>query len=78
MPGQFIKRGKCWLVPPYQRRFDILTMMGRGSTRLTSATLHLHVQAATKYTPITVLGIITPDLSPVPFTDLKRMDSLVS
>ena len=25
-----------------------------GSTRVTSATLHLHVQAATNYTPITV------------------------
>ena len=37
-----------------------------GSTRLTSATLHLHVQAATNYTPVTVLGIITTDLLPVP------------
>ena len=27
---------------------------GVGSTRVTSATLHLHVQAATNYTPITV------------------------
>ena len=36
----------------------LLTMMAEsavGSTRLTSATLHLHVQAATNYyTPITV------------------------
>ena len=30
-----------------------------GSTWLTSATLHLHVQAATNYIPITDLGIIT-------------------
>ena len=55
--------------PPHQGRFDILTMMAEsavGSIRLTSETLHLHVQAATNYTPITVLGIITPDLSPVP------------
>ena len=37
-----------------------------GSIRLINATLHLHVQAATNYTLITVLGIITPDLSPVP------------
>ena len=37
-----------------------------GSTGLTSATLHLHVQAAANYTPIIVLGIITPDLSLVP------------
>ena len=38
-----------------------------GSTRLTSATLHLHVQAATNYTlPLHHrLGIITPDLLPV-------------
>ena len=34
-----------------------LTMMAEsavGSTRLTSATLHLHVQAATSYTPVIV------------------------
>ena len=31
-----------------------------GSTRVTSATLHLHVQAATNYTPITVLALLPP------------------
>ena len=36
------------------------------STRVTSATLHLHVQAATNYTPHHRLGIITPDLLLVP------------
>ena len=36
-----------------------------GSTRVTSATLHLHVQAATNYTPHHRLGI-TPNLLPVP------------
>ena len=54
---------------PHQGRFDMLTMMAEsavGSIRLTSATLHLHVQAANNYTSMTVLGIITPDLSPVP------------
>ena len=69
IPGQFIKRRKRWFGPPHQERFDILTMMAEstvGSTRLTSTILHVHVQAATNYTPITVLGIITPDLSPVP------------
>ena len=69
IPDQFIKRRKWWFGPPHQGRFDILTMMAEsalGSTRLTSATLHLHVQAAINYTPITVLGIITPDLSLVP------------
>ena len=69
IPGQFIKRRKWWFGPSHQRRFDILMMMAEsavGSTRLTSAALHFHVQAATNYTPITVLGIITPDLSPVP------------
>ena len=35
-----------------------------GLTRLTSATSHLHVQAAANYTPsMPRLGIITPDLS---------------
>ena len=33
-----------------------------GSTRLTSVTLHLHLQAATNYTLHHRLGIITPDL----------------
>ena len=69
IPGQFIKRRKWWFGPPHQGRFYILAMMAEsavGSTRLTSATLYLHVQAAINYTPITVLGIITPDLSPVP------------
>ena len=69
IPGQFIKRRKWWFGPPHQWRFDILTMTVESaviSTRLTSATLHLHVQAATNYTPITVLAIIIPDLSPVP------------
>ena len=37
-----------------------------GSTRVTSATLHLHVQAATNYTHHHRLGIITPVLLPVP------------
>ena len=69
VPDKFIKRRKWWFGPPHQGRFDIWSMMAEsavGSTRLASATLHLHVQAATNYTPITVLGIITTDLSPVP------------
>ena len=69
IPGQFIQRRKWWLGPPHQGRFDILTMMAEsavGSTRVTSATLHLHVQAATNYTPITVYALLLPDLSPVP------------
>ena len=37
-----------------------------GSTRVTSATLHLHVQAATIYTRHHRPGIITPELLPVP------------
>ena len=42
------------LVHQHQGRFDILTKIGRECSRLdrvTSATLHLHVQAATNYTP---------------------------
>ena len=34
--------------------------------RVTSATLHLHIQAATNYIPHHRLGIITPDLLPEP------------
>ena len=34
IPGQFIKRRKWWFGPPHQRRFDILTMMGRECIRL--------------------------------------------
>ena len=57
-------------------------MMGReavGSTRVTSVTLHLHVQAATNY-PLAHhrLGIITPNLLPVPIYRPERMDCLVS
>ena len=38
------------------------TKIVTGSTRVTSATLHLHVQAATNYTPITVQALfITVD-----------------
>ena len=47
IPGQFIKRRKWWFVPPHQGRFDILTIMGRECScldRVTSTTLHLHVQ----------------------------------
>ena len=45
------------LVHHIKGALTFLTMMGRdavGSTRVTSATLHLHVEAATNYTPITV------------------------
>ena len=50
IPGQFIKRRKWWFGPPHQGRFVILTMMAESavvSTRVTSAILHLHAQAAT-------------------------------
>ena len=45
------------LVHHIKGALTFLTMMAEiavGSTRVTSATLHLHVQAANNYTPITV------------------------
>ena len=54
------------LVHHIKSALTFLTMMAEsavGSTRVTSTTLHLHVQAATNYTPHHRLGIITPDLS---------------
>ena len=55
--------------PPCKQRCITFNDDGQrdvGSTRVTRATLHLHVQAATKYTPHHRLGIITPDLLSVP------------
>ena len=50
-----------------------------GSTRVTSATLHLHVKVATNYTPpITVQALLPPTYCRYQFTDPERMDSLVS
>ena len=43
--------------PPCEQRritFDDDGQSVVGSTRVTSATIHLHVQAATKYIPITI------------------------
>ena len=43
--------------PPCEQRLSTFNDDGQsavGSTRVTSATLHLHVQAATNYNPITV------------------------
>ena len=63
IPGQFIKRRKWCFGPPHQGRFDILTMISRKCSRLDpsySATLHLHVHAATNCTPITVQSLLSP------------------
>ena len=39
---------------------------------------HLHVQAATNYTPITVQALLPPTYCRYQFTDPDRMDSLIS
>ena len=57
IPGQFIKRRKWWFGYHIKGALTFLTTMAESavrSTRVTSATLYLHVQAATNYTPITV------------------------
>ena len=47
---------------------------------LPSATLHLHVQAATNYTPITVQALLPPTYCRYQFTDPERIffNSMVS
>ena len=50
IPGQFIKHRKWWFDPRHIK--GALTFQRWwAETRVTSATLHLHVQAATDYTP---------------------------
>ena len=69
IPGQFIKRRKWWYGPPHQGRFDFLTMMGREYSRLDpSYQPHITFACTGCYQlhPHHRLGIITPDLSPVP------------
>ena len=62
--------------PPCEQRH--ITFNDDEQTRLTSATLHLHVQAAISYTPITVQALLPPTYCRYQFTDPERMDSLVS
>ena len=62
--------------PPCEQRHTIFN--DDGQTRGTSATLHLHVQAATNYTPITVQALLPPTYCRYQFTDPERMDSVVS
>ena len=45
-----------------------------GSTRVASATLHLHVQAATKYIPITVEELLSRLIAGTNLSILERMD----
>ena len=40
--------------------------------------IHLHVQAATNYTPITVQTLLPPTYCRYQFTEPEMMDSLVS
>ena len=47
-----------------------------GSTRVTSATLNLHVQAATNYTPSPSRHYYPPTNCRYQFTDPEKMDSL--
>ena len=53
--------------PPFEQRRIRLSESAVGSTRVTSTTLHLHVQAATNYTPPpSPSRHYYPDLLPVP------------
>ena len=64
--------------PCEQRRITFNDDGQSGSTRVTSATLHLHVQAATNYTHIAVQALLPPTYCRYQFTDPERMDSFVS
>ena len=77
--GQFIKHHKWWFGPQHQGRFDISTMMGRECSRLDpSYQRHIHIQAATNYTPITVSALLPSTYRLYQFTDPEKMDLLVS
>ena len=75
IPEQFIKSRKWWFGQPHQGRFDILTMMDRECSRLDPSYQRNITFACTgcyQLHPHHRLGIITPELSPVPIYQPRK------